>query len=98
MGKSDKTPSLTGGERRGTVRLVHRGTVKVWHSSFPEKLLNIRDFSDTGAFLLCDWSDMPPLGSIIEMQLQGLAEAAPRIKAKLVRYAGKGIGVAFCEE
>lgn len=97
MDKSAKSPSPEGSERRAAVRLYHSSTIKVTHSSFEEKLLKVRDFSDTGAFIFCNWQEMPPIGSVIEMQVQDLAVTAPWVKAKLVRYESKGVGVVFCD-
>ena len=93
-----KTYIGEGSERRTAIRLFHSSTIKVTHPSFTEKQLRVRDFSETGAFILCNWKEMPPLGSIIEMQVQDIAESGPWVKAKLVRYESKGIGVCFCEE
>lgn len=98
MEKSTKIFSNDGIERRAAVRLFHSSTIKVTHSSITEKLLKVRDFSETGAFILCNWKEMPPLGSAIEMQVQDLAVPAPWVKAKLVRYESKGVGVVFCEQ
>lgn len=98
MANFNETLTWEPDDRRGSSRLVHWATVKVWHSSIPEKLMQVRDFSDTGAFLFCDWSKMPPLGTVIEVQVQGLAEAAPAVKAKLVRFTEQGAGVVFVEE
>ena len=98
MAAPDHFPSTGNMERRKSFRFIHGTTVRVWHASIAEKLMKVRDVSNNGAFLICDWKDMPPLGSVIEMQVQDLAEEAPKVRAKLIRFASNGVGVAFCDE
>lgn len=98
MDKTNTTLPVVDVERRASVRVRHDGTVKIRHSSFGEKVLKVRDLSETGAFLFCKWGEMPCVGSLIGFQLQGGEGLAPWVMTTLVRWDRDGVGVAFCED
>ncbi|MGH8550954.1 MAG: hypothetical protein ACRERU_20605 [Methylococcales bacterium] len=68
-GESDKTPSpqTTNAELRFVWCIATR--LRSGIPRFPKKIIKVWDFSETGAFLLCEWTEMPPLGSMIEIQV-----------------------------
>jgi hypothetical protein len=56
-----------------------------------------RDLSNGGAFLVTQGIELPPIGSILEGQVQDLQEEAPIVKMKIVREEADGVGVKFCD-
>ncbi len=83
-------------DRRKHSRTPLNATVKVWHQG-GETLVKTADVSHGGAFLVYDRQGMPPIGSIVEVQIQGLAEAAPIQRMRVVRAHGRGIGLEFAD-
>jgi len=73
-------------------------TVKVTHDSIGEVLVKTRDISESGIFLLTEDVDMPPIGTIVEGQVQGMAEEGPVLKLEIVRAEPVGIGLRFINE
>ncbi len=72
-----------------------KAQVKVSHPSIGEIIVNTRDISDGGIFVITDDVDMPPLGSIVEGQVQGLLNDAPILKMEIVRSESTGVGLRF---
>lgn len=82
-------------ESRNHIRTPMKCQVKVWHDSIGEIVVNTRDISDGGIFLLTEDIDMPPIGTILTGQVQGLAGAAPIVKMEIVRVEPAGVGLKF---
>lgn len=72
--------------------------VKVSHDSIGDILVNTRDISDGGIFLLTEDIDMPPIGTIVQGQVQGMGMVAPILKMEIVRIEPAGIGLKFINE
>jgi len=85
-------------DNRIDLRTPMKCQVKVSHDSIGEILVNTRDISDGGIFLLTENIDMPPVGTVIEGQVQGMGMVAPIIKMKIVRLEPAGIGLKFINE
>lgn len=69
--------------------------VKVSHPSIGEILVPTRDISDGGIFLLTENIEMPPVGTVLTGQVQGMATDAPVIKMEIVRVEPAGVGLRF---
>ena len=69
--------------------------VKVCHSSIGEVVVQTRDISDGGIFLLTENIDVPPIGTIVEGQVQGMEVEGPILKLEIVRMEPAGIGLKF---
>ncbi|OUS29248.1 pilus assembly protein PilZ [Gammaproteobacteria bacterium 45_16_T64] len=69
--------------------------VKVTHKDLGEIEVDSRDISDGGIFLITNDMEMPPLGTIVEGQVQGLMEAAPLVEMEIVRVETAGVGLRF---
>ena len=65
------------------------------HPLIGEVLVFTRDISDSGIFLLTENIDMPPVGSIVKAQVQGMGEVAPILTMEIVRLEPSGIGLKF---
>ncbi|MFE8069588.1 PilZ domain-containing protein [Marinobacteraceae bacterium S3BR75-40.1] len=82
-------------ERRASIRTAMNAQVMVWHPSLGEKLFNTRDVSDGGIFVVVQEGDFPPIGSVVEIQVQGLPAPAPILKMEVVRSSPDGFGLQF---
>jgi len=85
-------------DNRNDLRTPMKCQVKVSHDSIGEILVNTRDISDGGIFLLTENIDMPPIGTIVQGQVQGMGMVAPIIKMQIVRLEPAGIGLKFINE
>lgn len=69
--------------------------VKVKHPSIGEVTVQTRDISDGGIFLLTENIEVPPIGTIVEGQVQGMEVEGPILKLEIVRMEPAGIGLKF---
>ncbi len=69
--------------------------VKVSHPSIGNIVVPTRDISDGGIFLLTEDIDVPPIGTIVEGQVQGMEVEGPILKLEIVRMEPAGIGLKF---
>jgi hypothetical protein len=69
--------------------------IKVSHPSIGEVVVSTRDISDSGVFLLTENITMPPVGAIVQGQVQGMGETAPILNMKIVRMEPAGVGLKF---
>jgi len=72
--------------------------VKISHPNIGDVVVNTRDISDGGIFLISDELSMPPLGSIVRGQVQGMSSEGPILKLEVVRVEAAGIGLKFINE
>lgn len=82
-------------ENRRYIRTPMKCQLKVWHESFGELVVTTRDISDGGVFLLTEQIEMPPVGTVLKGQVQGMAAAAPIVEMEIVRVEPAGIGLKF---
>ena len=71
--------------------------VKITHADFGEKIVKTRNISDSGLFILVEPTAMPPLGEIVQGQVQGEHDDMPVVKMKIVRMEDDGLGLQFIE-
>ena len=69
--------------------------VKVSHPSIGEVVVQTRDISDGGIFLLTEHIEVPHIGTIVEGQVQGMEIEGPILKLEIVRMEPTGIGLKF---
>ncbi|HEY9051658.1 MAG TPA: PilZ domain-containing protein [Gammaproteobacteria bacterium] len=63
-------------------------------------IVNTRDISESGMFLILDKLHMPTIGEVVGVQLTGKSvgkERLPSADAVVVRHTPDGIGLAFIE-
>jgi len=83
-------------EQRRRRRVNLNCLVQISHPTFGTKIVRAKDFSDLGLFLLLEPEEIPPLGTIVDGQVQGLhGEDAPRLAMEVVRVDHNGIGLQF---
>ncbi len=70
-------------------------TIKLTHESVGELLVQTRDISDGGVFILRQTLGLPPIGSIVTGQVQGMGADAPVLQMEVVREDPHGVGLRF---
>ncbi|HEC20072.1 MAG TPA: PilZ domain-containing protein [Gammaproteobacteria bacterium] len=69
--------------------------VKISHDSMESVVLVTRDISESGIFVVTEGTPLPPVGTVVEGQVQGEMEDAPRVKMEVVRIEPEGVGLRF---
>lgn len=86
-------------ENRKHERTDLEADVELRHPSLGSMVLKSRDVSDGGLFLVANGTaELPPIGSMVEVRALVFGDAAPILKAKVVRVAPDGIGLMYCLE
>lgn len=80
---------------RSHPRIPMKCTIKIQHASVGEMMVQTRDISDGGVFIITPDQNIPPLGSIVIGQVQGMGEDAPVLKMQVVREEPVGLGLKF---
>lgn len=91
-----KQPS--GSNQRQHQRTPLRCKFKIWHDSIGEVVVSTRDISDGGLFLITDEVPIPPIGSVLRGQVQGIMADAPVVVMEIVRLEPGGIGLRFISD
>lgn len=87
-----------GSNQRRYQRTPLRCKFKIWHDSIGEAIVTTRDISDGGVFLITADVPIPPTGSVIRGQVQGLMSDAPIVVMEVVRVESSGIGLRFISD
>lgn len=87
-----------GRNQRQFQRTQLRCKFKIWHESIGEVTVTTRDISDGGLFLITDEVPVPPIGSILKGQVEGIMEDAPIVVMEIVRVEADGIGLKFISD
>jgi hypothetical protein len=98
MTDNNLTPTPNDPDKRTDHRTPMKCRVKVTHPIIGEVTVNTRDISDSGIFLLTENIEMPPIGTIVQGQVQDMGETAPILKLRIVRLEPAGIGLKFVNE
>jgi hypothetical protein len=72
--------------------------VKISHPDIGEKIVKTKDISEGGLFIITEPTDMPPVGEIVQGQIQGMMDDPPIVKMKIVRTEKDGLGLQFIQE
>ena len=89
---------MNGSNRRRHARLRHQAKIRLIVPVLSQAyILDMRDFSESGLFLLSPSDAMPPLGALVEVQTTEF-EDAPIQTARVIRIEeGVGFGVEFIQ-
>lgn len=82
-------------DKRKHIRTPLQCKIKLCHESFGEVVVKTMDISDGGVYIALDADKIPPLGTIVKGQVQGLMEDAPILEMEVMRVDAKGIGLRF---
>lgn len=82
--------------KRRHVRTPLACRIKVTYGD-QEMLVKTRDISDGGVFVVLEPEQVPPVGSVVTGQVQGMMEDAPILDMEVVRVEPAGVGLRFLE-
>ena len=85
-------------DKRRHVRTSFACRIKIVHDSVGELLVKTRDISDGGVFVVLEPEQIPPIGTLLTGQVQGLMEDAPILQLQVVRVEPAGVGLRFMQE
>lgn len=81
---------------RDKIRTPLRAEVKLNHPEVGDLKLHTKDISDTGAFILAEGNELPTIGELVSIQVQGMGGGdAPVVQMRIVRLDNDGIGLEF---
>jgi hypothetical protein len=72
-----------------------RVSIKITHESIGECLLETRDISDSGIFVIVNPQKMPDVGTVLKGQVQGMGEEGAIIDMVIVRVNKNGLGLRY---
>ena len=84
-------------EKRKHERTPLRTSIRIMHETFGEKLVQTRDISHGGVFLLTSDLELPPIGTIIQGQVQDEYGERPLVRMQIVRTEPDGVGLMFVD-
>lgn len=87
-----------GHEKRRHVRTPFVCRIKIIHDSVGELLVKTRDISDGGVFVVLEPEQIPPIGTHLSGQVQGLMDDAPVLEMEVVRVEPAGVGLKFVQQ
>ena len=85
-------------DKRRHVRTSFACRIKISHDSVGELLVKTRDISDGGVFVVLEPEQIPPIGTRLTGQVQGLMDDAPVLQLEVVRVEPAGVGLRFMQE
>lgn len=85
-------------DKRRHVRTSFTCRIKIAHDSVGELLVKTRDISDGGVFVVLEPEQIPPIGTRLTGQVQGLMDEAPTLQLEVVRVEPAGVGLRFLSE
>ncbi|WP_062063788.1 PilZ domain-containing protein [Cellvibrio sp. OA-2007] len=85
-------------DKRRHVRTTFACRIKIAHESVGELLVKTRDISDGGVFVVLEPEQIPPIGTRLTGQVQGLMDDAPILQLEVVRVEPAGVGLRFLQE
>lgn len=81
-------------DKRRFIRTPLACRIKVTHEG-SEMIVKTRDISDGGVFVVLEPDQVPPIGSQVTGQVQGLMDDAPILEMEVVRVEPTGVGLRF---
>lgn len=81
-------------DKRRHIRTPLACHIKVTHGE-AEMVVKTRDISDGGVFVVLEPDQVPPIGSHVTGQVQGLMDDAPVLEMEVVRVEPAGVGLRF---
>lgn len=89
---------MTNHEQRRSIRTPLSCQIKITHQSVGELIVKTRDISDGGVFVIIEPENIPPIGTVVTGQVQGLMDDAPILAMEVVRIESTGIGLRFVDQ
>lgn len=82
-------------EKRKHIRTPFACRIKITHESVGELIVKTRDISDGGVFVVLEPDQIPPVGTHVIGQVQGMMDDAPILEMEVVRIESGGVGLRF---
>jgi c-di-GMP-binding flagellar brake protein YcgR len=82
-------------DKRRHIRTSLACRIKIIHESMGEVIVKTRDISDGGVFVVLNEDQVPPIGTQLTGQVQGLMDDAPILEMEVVRVESTGVGLRF---
>lgn len=82
-------------EKRKHTRTPFACRIKIKHESVGEIIVKTRDISDGGVFVVLEPEQIPPIGTHVIGQVQGMMDDAPVLEMEVVRVESGGVGLMF---
>jgi hypothetical protein len=82
-------------DKRRHARTPFACRIKISHETIGELLVKTRDISDGGVFVVLEPEQIPPIGTQLMGQVQGLMDDAPVLAMEVVRVEPGGVGLRF---
>jgi len=82
-------------DKRRHIRTQLACRIKITHQEMGEIIVKTRDISDGGVFVVLEPDQVPPVGSHVTGQVQGLMDDAPILEMEVVRVEPSGVGLRF---
>ena len=83
-------------DKRRHIRTPLACRIKVIHDQ-NEMIVKTRDISDGGVFIVLEPDQVPPIGTKVTGQVQGLMDDAPILEMEVVRVEPSGVGLRFLQ-
>jgi len=84
--------------RRICTRYALVADVRLSHPSFGDHYTTTTDASDSGVFINIEDLELPPVGSVLTIQIINTPQELPIREVTITRVVeGRGIGLAFCD-
>lgn len=85
--------------KREHIRTKLRAEVKLSHPEVGDLKLHTGDISDGGAYIFSEGNELPTVGEIVNVQVQGMGGGeAPVVKMRIVRSDSSGMGLEFIHD
>ena len=82
-------------DKRQYIRTPIQCQIKISHESFGDVIVKTLDISDGGVYVALDADKIPPVGTIVKGQVQGLMDDAPVLEMEVMRVDAGGVGLRF---
>lgn len=90
---------MSDSNKRRFIRTKLHAEVTLSHPEVGDLNLKTGDVSDGGAYIFADGKDLPQVGELVHVQVQGMGGGnAPVVEMKIVRVDGSGIGLEFVNQ
>jgi len=82
-------------DKRRHIRTPLACRIKIANNTIGEIIVKTRDISDGGVFVVLEPDQVPPIGTHVTGQVQGLMDDAPILEMEVVRVEPSGVGLRF---
>lgn len=91
---------MSANNKRVHIRNKLRAEIKLSHPQVGDLTLHTGDISESGAYILAEGNELPAVGEVVAVQVQGLGDggSGPLVQMRVVRIDNEGIGLRFVND